>query len=37
MHFDAHMMRNEAHDALSVRWRDATAGVLEASRQPVDP
>jgi hypothetical protein len=37
VNFDADMMRNEAHDTLGVRGRDAAAGIFEAARQPVDP
>ena len=37
MHFDADMMRDEAHDPLGIGRRDAVAGILKAARQPVDP
>ena len=37
MHLDADVVRDEAHDAFGVRWRNAAAGVFEATRQPVDP
>ena len=34
---DAHMMRDQPHDAFPVRGRDATTGIFEAARQTVDP
>ena len=37
MDLDTDMMRNETHDALGVCRGDATASLLEAARQPVDP
>ena len=37
MNFDAYMVRDQAHDAFGVRWRDPAAGVFEAARQSVDP
>ena len=37
MDLDTDMMRNEAHDALGVRWRDAAAGIFETAGQTIDP
>src|SRR6185437_1509050 len=37
VNFDAHMMRDQAHDAFGVCRRDAAAGIFEAPRQTIDP
>jgi hypothetical protein len=37
MHLDANVMRDEAHDPLSVGGHDPAARILEAARQALDP
>jgi hypothetical protein len=37
MNLDANMVRDEAHDAFGVRRGDAAFGILQSTRQPIDP
>lgn len=37
MHLDADVVRDEAHDALAIVWRQTFAGIDKTACQPVDP
>ena len=37
MHLGTNLMRDEAHDAFAIVWRQTFAGIDQTTRQPIDP
>ena len=37
MHLGSDMVRDEAHDAFAIVWRQTFAGIDQTTRQPIDP